>query len=217
MSRSLSDLMKHAFDHPASSPHWYFSAGAAAWEPAPAEDALLVAEGFENAARLLPHYSDEQVANGLKYIVDPSCGNILAGIFAGELPSSSEARLIRSFVTLFDSYLAKRCTPSLSSLNEGGQPLNLVCYMWWDVLPWYGRPNEARFKHRDDAMLDAMEATLSIPHDACREAALHGLGHWQRHYPGRVEKIINAFVQKNPGIRPELGRYAQSALAGCVN
>lgn len=217
MSRSLPGFLQHVFDHPVSSPPWYQSGSAAVWTAAPAEDALLIAQCFEGAGTLLSNYSDEQVAQGLRYIVDPSCGSLLAGAFAYPIPEETESRLISSFVTLFDTCFSRRCASKLSSLDETTNALNLVCYMWWDVLPWYGRPNEPRFKQRDGAMLNAMVAILANPHDACREAALHGLGHWQRHYPKEVETAINDFVRKNPHVRLELLHYAQNALSGCVN
>ncbi len=36
-----------------------------------------------------------------------------------------------------------------------------------------------------------MARTLAIPHLACQEGALHGLGHWQRAYPDRVAAIVD--------------------------
>lgn len=56
---------------------------------------------------------------------------------------------------------------------------------------------------------------LAIPHDACRESALHGLGHWAHHYP-QVAGIVDEFLSSAPGLRPELIAYAERARIGNV-
>lgn len=61
-----------------------------------------------------------------------------------------------------------------------------------------------------------MERTLQLDNIACQESALHGLGHWHSAYPKEVERIIDAFLQSNLNIRPELEQYAQSARIGMV-
>jgi hypothetical protein len=57
---------------------------------------------------------------------------------------------------------------------------------------------------------------LALPHDACRESALHGLGHWHHAYPDQTADIIDEFLARNEGIRDELRRYAMAARCGCV-
>ena len=66
------------------------------------------------------------------------------------------------------------------------------------------------------AILDVMTQTLNLDSDACREGALHGLGHWAMYYPKRVAAIIDEFLKKNPDLRPELRNYALGARTGCV-
>jgi len=56
---------------------------------------------------------------------------------------------------------------------------------------------------------------LSIPHDACRESALHGLNHWYLSYP-RAEAIVDEWLEQTAGLRPELISYAQNAKVGMV-
>ena len=60
-----------------------------------------------------------------------------------------------------------------------------------------------------------LRAILAIPHDACRESALHGIGHWVRHY-SQLADIVDQFLSGTPGLRPELVTYAESAKAGNV-
>ena len=68
----------------------------------------------------------------------------------------------------------------------------------------------------DREILGVMESTLQLDSIACRESALHGLGHWQRHYPQRVGEIIDAFLMKHRVLRKELEQYAMNAYTGYV-
>jgi hypothetical protein len=129
---------------------------------------------------------------------------------------------------------------------EPPAPLNSSCYMWWDLFPtWggdaaperassWGTSQRARRKLEragghpagprsdetlrtvDEAILAVLERTLRIDSEACREGALHGLGHWSRRYPERSAAIVDAWLGTAPPISPELRRYAESARAGCV-
>jgi hypothetical protein len=68
------------------------------------------------------------------------------------------------------------------------------------------------------ASLDAMEGVLALPHDACRESALHGLGHLGGETPWETRRraIVEQFLRTHGDLRPELARYAQAALDGCI-
>jgi hypothetical protein len=59
-----------------------------------------------------------------------------------------------------------------------------------------------------------MERILLLPAEACRKCAVHGLGHWHSYYPDRVLKAIDEFLAREPGLRPELRRYAGQAKRG---
>jgi hypothetical protein len=69
-------------------------------------------------------------------------------------------------------------------------------------------------EHR--AMLDTMERILTLPSVACREQALHGLGHFHKHRPREVERIIDGFLARETNIPDELRSYSQRARAGKV-
>jgi hypothetical protein len=68
----------------------------------------------------------------------------------------------------------------------------------------------------DDAILHVMARTLRLESEACREGALHGLGHWHRAHPDRTARIIDEWLAGDPPISPELRQYALSARCGCV-
>ncbi len=61
-----------------------------------------------------------------------------------------------------------------------------------------------------------MRRTLDLSSDACRESALHGLGHWHLEYPQQVEAIIDRFLDSHPDLRSELKAYARAARKGRV-
>ncbi len=132
------------------------------------------------------------------------------------VPLLTRLRALRSFVPLFEQVMAVRCSPHPSHLDE--QPansLNSVCYMWWDVLPIHGKPDEPERTDFDAEVLRVLPRLLSIPHDACRESALHGISEWQLYYPS-IEAVVDDWLARTPELRPELRSYAQRAKAGSV-
>jgi hypothetical protein len=61
-----------------------------------------------------------------------------------------------------------------------------------------------------------MDSTLQLDSVACRESALHGLGHWQHEYPEQVGDIINRFSISHRNLRKELETYMKNAFVGYV-
>jgi len=92
----------------------------------------------------------------------------------------------------------------------------MLCYMWWDAI-YFGDTGDPRLAQEfSAALIEAMGRTLAIPHPACQEGALHGLGHWGSHAPARAEALINAYLTQNRASRPELVNYALAARSGCI-
>jgi hypothetical protein len=106
---------------------------------------------------------------------------------------------------------------TLGHLDE--QPtnaLNMVCYMWWDIIPIAGQRDDPQRYAFDQECLSVMASTLELPSDACRESALHGLGHWARQYFDQTTAIIDDFLRHHTDIREPLRRFALTARSGCV-
>jgi hypothetical protein len=61
-----------------------------------------------------------------------------------------------------------------------------------------------------------MQQTLEVDSIACRESALHDPGHWKMYDPEQVIEIIDQFLEKHSGVRPELHDYALTAREGMV-
>jgi hypothetical protein len=83
-------------------------------------------------------------------------------------------------------------------------------------MPILGKPEEPGRGEVSVSCLELMRMTLDLDSDACRESALHGLGHWHLHYPTQVEAIIERFLDRHPDLRSELKEYACAARAGRV-
>lgn len=218
---TFEEWLCYVFDHPVneSGREWYWEEDADWWD-GPAADTLdFLTRAFENAAVLLAPYSDAQLNQGLWYLADNACSNHMFALLDSSVPWPARQRCVRSMHDLFEQCFAQRCTPHLSHLPQtepGASPLNLVCYMWWDILPIGPQPKDPNQMELDREILRVMESTLQLDSMACQESALHGLGHWQHSYPQRVNEIISPFLQRQQRLREELKSYALSAHRGCV-
>jgi hypothetical protein len=182
---------------------------------APPTLVTYLARLFTQAGPLLAPYTDAQVAQSLWFLAGSSAPS--APLLDAGVPWPARQGALRAIGALFTDCFAPRCTPALSHLDEGGAgPLNGVCYMWWDLFPTWGQPALARQAALDAEVLTLLARLLAVPADACRESALHGLGHWAAAYPARVEVIISTWVRAQSGLHPELHRYADAARHGCV-
>jgi hypothetical protein len=212
----LSAWIAHVFAHPVADPAWHWSPDAPTWEGSPEQIAKLVAETFERAGELLARFSDTELNQGFWYLVDASGSNFMFALVDPEVPQTTRLRALRSFVPLFEQVTAVRCSPHLSHRDERpANPLNGACYMWWDILPIHGRPEEPGRTEFDAEVLRVLPRILAIPHDACRESALHGVSEWVRYYPS-AEAIVDDWLSRTPGLRPELVSYANRAKIGMV-
>jgi hypothetical protein len=187
-----------------------------AWEGTPEQTTIYIAETFENSGQLLGRFSNEQLNQGFWFLLNNICSDFMLPLADSKFPLSLQHRVLRSFVPLFEETMAPQCSPCLSHLDEPGtNALNSACYMWWDILPIDRCPKEPARAEFDSEVLVVLKRLLAIPHDACRESALHGLGHWTHYYP-RVADIIDNFLSQTPNLRPELTAYALSAKAGVL-
>jgi hypothetical protein len=183
--------------------------------PDPVSDELALAyltRLFENSEESLRYYSDRQISCGLWELGprDAHC------VYNRDVPIADRERLIGSVATFFSDYFDKRCIPKLAHLDtDHTEPLNGICYMWWEVITWgwaTGDPDTERLTSKD---LDVMETVLQLPNPACKESALHGLGHIVRR-SGRATTIIERFLADEKNLSPDLGRYARAAATGCI-
>ena len=173
---------------------------------------------FEEAGSLLRPFSNAQLSQSFWFLLGLGT-DVNVALFDPAVPWPERVRCYRTLVGLFEDVFAPRCGPFLSHLSEGGEhPLNGLCYMWWDLYPTWGpAPGPRGPDTVDTELLGVMTRILALDSVACRESALHGLGHWSLHHPDRTAAIIDHFLGGQVNLRPELRRYAESARGGCVN
>ncbi len=214
--KSFEDWIDYVFNHPVTEPAWYFKdIEKDNWVLS--EDAVVeyMTRLFANPAAFLEPFSNAQVNQGLQYLVSPSCSSQMFALLNESVSWEKRKEALLAIYALFERYFVKYCANVLAR-DEKRKPLNNVCFMWWDVFPWHGRPKEPKYAEIDGLILSVMEKILFISHTACQESALHGLGHWQISYPERVKKIIDDFLARNPEMLPELREYALRARTGRI-
>ena len=162
-------------------------------------------------------FSDDQIAQGLTYLVGTSASGDNGWLSAMEVRVETRVRCVEAIGKLFDRLFAPRCTQHLSHLSEvAAGTLNCVCYMWWDEFPCIALPCDPNLRRLSGTALTTMEHILGLGSLACQESALHGLGHWQRQHASEVARIIDAFVSSQTELDPRLLAYANAARCGCV-
>jgi hypothetical protein len=217
---TFEEWVKHVFDHPVHDhlPAWYWNTDSDFWNAAEAPTLAVshITRAFEDPIATFAPYSDAQLNQGLWFLISNGCSDQMFALLDETVPLTDRLRAVRAMYNVFEQIFVPRCSPNLSYLDEHDKgednPLDSVCYMWWDLLP-IGGPTGSPL---GEAILDVIERALALDSDAVRESALHGLGHWKHAYPQRVEMIIDRFVKEHPGIRPELASYARAARTGCV-
>ncbi len=245
--RQLRDLsfeawVAYVFDHPATDELWHMDGDRDYWDELrqPVTTVSYLTRAFEDAGTVLAPFSDAQLEQGLWFLVSNGYSSHMLALLKPDVPGLDREQCILSMGHLFEQIFLRRCTPDhLSHLDRDGRtganPLNTVCYMWWDILPIGGSPPTPALAGAYDACLQVMRRTLTLESDACRESALHGLGHWHAAYPQRVETIIDSFLQPYeprrkqgkrrgrpaaaasfPSLQPELHAYALNARQGCI-
>jgi hypothetical protein len=216
---SYEQWVDYVFDHgvPFYEQAWYHEAEADWWRPRPEQAIEYLARLFENPEPLVDRFADSQIAQGLRYLVDSGAGGYCGFLTDGSVPIDARVSCIASISTLFSRLFQPRCAPVLSHLDEpGGNELNRICYIWWEVMPIGATPAAPRSDPVQDGCLSEMQDILQLPSPACQESALHGLGHWAQAYPAFTAATINAYLAANPKLRPELTTYALAARSGCI-
>jgi hypothetical protein len=170
---------------------------------------------FTVSGTILADYTDAQVNQTLWFLMGEGSDGAFA-LFDEAVPWAARRSCLLAISKVFSDCFLPRCSSSLSHRDEPGSPLNSICYMWWDLFPTWGSPGDAGRADLDVLVLDLLQRILDLPSDACRESALHGLGHWMPHYPQQVEAIVDAWLRRQTALRPELRDYALAARSGCV-
>lgn len=184
----------------------------------PAEALALITRIFHNCGADLEKFADDQVAEGLVFLGSSGESDWIYHIYNRDVPWETRAACVNSMVRLYSDCFARRCVDAVTLTNGAPSAMNRVCYMWWDVFPSGGLADtiDSERAQVDRELIGVMEQALQLPHAACRESALHGLGHWQGADENRVHSIIDTWLANTRNLSPSLVEYAFAARSGNV-
>ncbi|MEU6429897.1 hypothetical protein ABZ860_28750 [Microbispora sp. NPDC046973] len=183
----------------------------------PLVSVLSLTEFLTAAGRAAETYPTQQVADGLWFLAGDS--ELFRELYNPSVPENLRIRCAAAIRQLYVQLFEPRCQNALSHGDNGESvknPLNSICYMWWDVFPTWGRPGDPVARRIDEVLLGVMQETLSSENVACVESALHGLGHWHITYLDVTESIVREFLRQRPTIGASLDDYARAAMRGRV-
>ncbi len=190
------------------------------WEVNEQLEVEYIAEFFASPVEYLTAYTDEQIDKALWILINESEPDLYE-FFNEELPLELRIRAVHNMYNVFEQLFFPRCThitnaPKIESELSEINPLNSICFMWWDIIPMYGKSGKPNREVLDQPCIDVMEKTLQLDSIACQESALHGLGHWKLAYPERIVAIIDNFLESNENLAPDLRNYALAARTGRI-
>lgn len=219
---SFDEWLTYLFDRPECEygSHWSFGRpdDEPEWDAPREVSAEFIARTYEDPKFWMGRFTSAQLAAGLEYTWNPSFSEVGFAIRDEPTPLPLRLRAVRALVPLYQQCFKSLSDACLSNLGERlDNPINGACYMYWDVCPFYAGMGDGRLQPLEQECLRVMEATLEIDHDACRESALHGLGHWHHSHAERVERIVGDWLKpRRQVLRPELLTYAGAAACGNV-
>lgn len=216
---TFEDWLDHAFGHEVRFQRaaWFFDADACWWSPKPQTAIAFLTRLFQSPSVLTEQFSDDQIAQGLTYLLDTSAVGDNGWLCSSDVPAPVRKACIAATFNLFSDIFQPRCLPVLGHLSKvESTRLNSVAYMFWDVFPCVALPGDASRLELQLETLAVMERILSLGSIACVESALHGLGHAHASHPGRVEQIIDRYMASGRCAGAEIAAYAGAARCGCV-
>ncbi|MFE3454329.1 hypothetical protein ACFXJ8_35940 [Nonomuraea sp. NPDC059194] len=181
----------------------------------PADSVAVITEFLARPERALENYTPDEVNSGLWHLAGNS--ELFFELYHPAVPLPARLACAAGIRELYRRLFEPHCASVLGHDDSPGHtPLNSICYMWWDTLSTWGRPNDPTAHPIDQALLAVMRDTLTSPNEACVEGALHGLGHWHDSYPAQAEKIVVDYLATKPVISEPLYYYAHAAKLGRV-
>jgi hypothetical protein len=208
---SFDDWLNALFGHDADSFEKYlrFRGKSRCVEISSRKEIEYVTQAFENAGTVFARFTNDQLHWGFWYLISSNSNTMNRILLEAKIEQAVTERCVRSFYDVYAQLFAKRCSPYVSHGRQTTEnPLNSVCYMWWDIFPFWG--SLVGKPYLDDLFLQVMERTLELPSIPCQESALHGLGHIPTHQ-AQVIEIIDRYLARNPNLDTALQKYALRA------
>jgi hypothetical protein len=217
------DWVRYCFDRPIEDPQWYWQedeTGALKdwYSPEARQLARYLRTLFEDVSTYLRPFTDAQIAQGLYYICSVGSDYFFVAR-QPPVPHDDQVAWVLAIQQLYAQLFLPRCTHYDGHRDSGPEaphPLNTVCYMFWDLDRLEGAAMVPGHEHLVDPIFQVLSYALFLPSPACNESALHGLGHLRRYHPGRVERLIDDYLQRSDLTTPSLVSYARAARQGHV-
>jgi hypothetical protein len=214
MSATFGEWVKAAFDHPPREPEWYWDDDFdTSWDCLGITDILTVEymTYLFLAPHQLKHYSYEQIAQGIWFLIgESSPGRSAYSLLNADVSLYERIKCVQATTNFFGEFVAPAAQGAADTQNDA---FHIACWMWWDIFPTHGGPSAGELELHN-ACLGAMLEILSLSSELCQLSALHGLNHWHLHHAERVETIVDSFVQKTCGLTPRVIEYATQARSG---
>lgn len=173
---------------------------------------------FTESDESLKNFTASDIATGLSAIMSAT-GFGLSGILIDKrVDLDLRIKCIKSMHTFFEQFFNQKCKPILTNSSTSimkSISINEACFMWWDwclIVPKYDSDESTDI---DNNVIKIMESILKLDSIACRESALHGLGHWADDYPEQIGGIIDNYVSTTQD-QQEIILYAEKAKQGLV-
>jgi hypothetical protein len=191
-SYNYEQWIRFAFDHPVAKPPWYYT-----------EEMDFVCDPnvvvsysirlFRDPRACLSTYDDARLEQGMWFVAFSQLSQWLWDV---DIPSELRVECIAAMPSMFREFFADR-------------PLEMACWMWWDMLRTFDQDPDRRIV---EAMVHALAKVLQLPVRHCQMSALHGLGRLS--HP-KKETIIRDFLASR-NLDDEIVQYAEKAIAGTV-
>lgn len=202
--------LQWVFDHPVTDPAWYWNDKLL--EPPPEVTVDYLTRLFCSPVSRLACYSDAQVNQGLWFLCSNACSSHLDAFLDEDVPIHKRLHGVASIFDLYREVFATRCASELShGRNRTTNPLNSVCFMFWDIAPLLGTQGE----QMRAAILEVLRRISTLSHVACIESAIHGLGHASSCGYSEATEVLNDIISS--GVCPsDLLAYAHRAKDGDI-
>ena len=185
--------IRFAFDHDVSDPPWYYTEEMH-FVCDPSRVVTHYTRLFRDPRATLAPFDEGRLEQGLWFIVGSQLSEWL---WSEDVALALRLDCIAAMPAMFRELLLDH-------------PLDTTCFMWWDMLRYFGDDPDERVV---DAIVRALAEVLQIPATHCQMSALHGLGHLQH---GSRVPIIRGFLASHPDLDEEIVRYADIAMSGSV-
>lgn len=219
------DWVNHIFDHPILDPKWWWQdedSGYFQYWPGEQNDPkrclAYLTRLFQEAGRLPERFTNWQIDQGLNYLVSNSCSDYMFVLKNVDLPWSDRRACFDAMITLYRDLMPtvyKHTSEELFRLGLQNEHPTFACFMWWDIIPLYGRMPVPDADLIDDAVINIFEQVILMDSEPCQESVIHGLGHWHNGVPDRTELIVKRYLARTD-ISPGMREYAQQALYGNI-